>query len=123
MKKILKSYFYWVYPRGSFHYDILVTLILLFIFVSPHLWDFGDQPSRAAGPPHPIQVMGDGGHGVIVSVRAIDVHIPQGASDFEVRKALRKAIEPVTGDAVSVERWQTAIDQDGHLVWRIWAHR
>jgi len=33
--KILRSYFYWTYPRGSFHYDVLVTLILLFIFVTP----------------------------------------------------------------------------------------
>ncbi|HUX46003.1 MAG TPA: hypothetical protein VMV57_14740, partial [Terracidiphilus sp.] len=68
MKRILKSYFYWTYKRGSFHYDIMVTLILLFIFLTPRFWDFGDKPSRAAGPAHPIQVVGDGGIGVIVSV-------------------------------------------------------
>ena len=123
MKRILKSYFYWTYKRGSFHYDVMVTLILVFIFVTPHLWDFGDKPSRAAGPQHAIQVIGDGGHGVIVSVQAADVHIPPGATDSEVRKALHKAIEPVTGDAVAVERWDTTTDSQGHLVWRIWAHR
>ena len=31
-KEILMSYFYWTYPRGGFHYDVMVTLILLFIF-------------------------------------------------------------------------------------------
>lgn len=123
MNRIVKSYFYWTYPRGSFHYDVMVTLILLFIFVTPHMWHFGDKPSRAAGPQHPIQVMGDGGHGVIVSVQAADVSIPAGASNHDVRIALRKAIEPVTGDAVAVERWETATDNQGHLVWRIWAHR
>ncbi|MGB6973725.1 MAG: hypothetical protein WBD67_03480 [Terracidiphilus sp.] len=123
MNRILKSYFYWTYKRGSFHYDVMVTLILLFIFLTPHLWDFGDKPSRAAGPAHPIQVVGDGGHGVIVSVQAVDVHIPPGATDGEVRKALRKAIEPVTGDAVAVERWDTTDDSQGRLIWRIWAHR
>ncbi|HEY6489888.1 MAG: hypothetical protein WCC26_04230 [Terracidiphilus sp.] len=123
MNKTLKSYFYWTYPRGHVHYDVMVTLILLFIFVTPHLWNFGDKPSRPAGPLHPIQVVGDGGHGVVVSVRASDVAIPEGATDNEVKKVLRLAIEPVTGDAVSVEHWETATDAQGNLVWRIWAHR
>jgi hypothetical protein len=123
MNKILKSYFYWTYSRGTFHYDVMVTLILLFIFVTPHLWDYGDKPSRASGPAHPIQIVGDGGHGVIVSLQASDVTIPEGASDREVKKALRQAIEPVTSDAVFVERWETAKDAQGNLVWKIWAHR
>ncbi len=46
MNKLLKNYFYWTYPRGNVHYDVMVTLILLFIFVTPHFWDFGDKPSR-----------------------------------------------------------------------------
>ena len=123
MNKILKIYFYWTYPRGCFHYDVMVTLILLFIFVTPHLWNFGDKPSNAAGPPHPIQVTGDGGHGLIVTVAASDVNVPLFATDNEVRKALRVAIEPVTGDAVSVVRWETANDAQGNLDWKIWAHR
>ena len=50
-KQILNSYFYWTYPRGSFHYDVMVTLILLFIFVTPHLWDYGAKPSRRPRAP------------------------------------------------------------------------
>jgi len=123
MHKILKSYFYWTYSRGTFHYDVMVTLILLFIFVTPHLWDYGDKPSRAFGPAHPIQIVGDGGRGVVVSLQASDVTIPEGASDREVKKALRQAIEPVTSDSVYVEHWETAKDAQGNLVWKIWAHR
>jgi hypothetical protein len=123
MNKILKSYFYWTYPRGGVHYDVMVTLILLFIFITPHLWDYGDKPSRAAGLPHPIQVAGDGGRGMIVTVSASDVSVPSAASDFETRRILRKAIEPVTGDAVSVTRWETAQDAQGNTVWKIWARR
>ena len=123
MNKVLKSYFYWTYPRGNFHYDVMVTLILLFIFVTPHLWDYGDRPSRSAGPSHPIQVIGDGGHGLIVTVAASDVVVPPAASDMEMRKVLRKAIEPVTGDAVSVVKWETATDAQGNLAWKIWARR
>src|SRR5271168_4192864 len=103
MKKTLGTYLWWTEERGSFHYDVMVTLILLFIFVTPHLWDYGDKPSRASGPAHPIQIVGDGGRGVIVSLQASDVTIPEGASDREVKKALRQAIEPVTSDSVFVE--------------------
>jgi hypothetical protein len=123
MNKVLKSYFYWTYPRGNVHYDVMVTLILLFIFVTPQLWDYGDKPAREAGPQHPIQVIGDGGHGIIVTIAASDVDIPAGTPENNVRKLLRKAIEPVTGDAVSVVRWETASDAEGHVDWKIWAHR
>lgn len=122
MNRILKSYFYWTYPRGNFHYDVMVTLILAFIFITPQFWDFGAKPTRGAGPQHPIQVVGNG-RGIIVSLDSGDVTIPEGATVGETRKALRKAIEPVTGDAVSVDRWEIVNDSTGRQVWKIWAHR
>jgi hypothetical protein len=125
IRQILKSYFYWTYPRGCFHYDVMVTLILLFIFVTPQIpgWSFGDKPSPLDGPSHPIQVVGNSGHGFIVTVRASDVNLPASGSDKAVKKALRKAIEPVTGDAVFVEYWETGKDAEGNAVWKVWAHR
>jgi len=125
MSKILKSYFFWTYNRGSFHYDVLVTLILVFIFATPHLWDFGDKPSGLAGPQHPIQVIGNDGHGMIVTVAAADVNLDlhTTASYKVVKKALRKAIEPVTGDAVSVDHWETVTGSEGAPAWKVWAHR
>lgn len=121
--QILKSYFYWEYPRGSFHYDVMVTLILLFIFVAPHLWDFGAKPTPISRLMHPIEVSGYGTHGLVITVVASDVDIPPGASDRQVKDALRKAIEPITGDAVFVERWKTVTDAQGNLDWQVWAHR
>jgi hypothetical protein len=125
VKQVLLSYFYWTYPRGCFHYDVMVTLILIFIFVTPQIpgWNYGDKPSSIAGPLHPIQVVGNDGHGLIVTVQASDADVPSGASDAAVKKALRKAIEPVTGDAVFVEHWETVIDAQGNLAWKVWAHR
>ena len=125
VKKILLSYFYWTYPRGCFHYDVMVTLILLFIFATPHLWNYGDRPSNAAGPPHPIQVIGDGSHGMIVTVAASDVNLDvrTTASKAVIKKALRKAIEPVTGDAVFVDDWKTVTDAQGNVTWEVRAHR
>ena len=124
-QQILKSYFYWTYSRGSFHYDVMVTLILLFIFVTPHIpgWSYGDKPSSETGLARSIQVIGNDGHGLIITVQASDANVPAGASDKVVKQALRKAIEPVTGDAVFVTQWETVTDAEGNLAWKVWAHR
>jgi hypothetical protein len=124
MNRILKSYFYWTYKRGSFHYDVMVTLILLFIFVTPWLWDYGDKPRSTASYTQPVQVVGDGGHGLVVTMQASDVNVPAAASDAEIKKALKKAMEPVLGDSMFVERWQISRDRDGNpQSWKVWAHR
>jgi hypothetical protein len=125
VKQVLLSYFYWTYPRGCFHYDVMVTLILAFIFITPQIpgWSYGDKPTSLVGPLHPIQVIGNDGHGLIVTVQASDANVPPGASDAVVKRALRKAIEPVTGDAVFVEHWETVTDAQGFTAWKVWAHR
>lgn len=121
--QLLHSYFYWTYSRGSIHYDVMVSLILAFIFITPHLWNYGDKPSLPIHVQHPIQVVSNGERGMVVTVADADAQIDKSASDSVVKKALRKAIEPVTGDAVFVERWETVTANDGSLAWKIWAHR
>jgi hypothetical protein len=60
-----------------------------------------------------------------VTVQAEDVSLPVNTRepDAVVKKSLRKAIEPVTGDAVSVDRWETVEDAQGNLFWKVWARR
>ena len=45
--RTIRGYILWSYERGSLHYDIMVTLILLFVFVSPRFINFKDKPSSA----------------------------------------------------------------------------
>ncbi len=126
MKETFKSYFYWTHARGSVQYDVMVTLILAFIFITPQIpgWNYGDKPSNAAGPTGPIEVVANDGHGLILTVLAAHANVPVDAPDSMVREALFKAIEPVTGDAVSVERWELSRDANGNpLAWRVWARR
>jgi hypothetical protein len=124
MNRILKSYFYWTYPRGSFHYDVMVTLILAFIFITPQVWDYGDKPPKTGGPYQPIQVLGDGGKGLIVTLPASEVAVPARISDYTMRRALKRAMQPVTGDAVAIEHWELSRDANGNpLAWKVWAHR
>ncbi|MBI1790849.1 MAG: hypothetical protein HYR60_25250 [Acidobacteria bacterium] len=39
----LKRFIWWEYNRGSWQYDVMVGLILAFIFFTPRAW-FRDQP-------------------------------------------------------------------------------
>jgi hypothetical protein len=121
--QVVKSYFYWTHTRGSVQYDVMVTLILLFIFLTPRIWDYGDRPAQRAGPQHPLLVSWNGARGVVITVQAADVSIPPGATDGQVKRALRAAIEPVTGDDVFVEHWETVTDGNGKLAWKVWAHK
>jgi hypothetical protein len=125
IKQIVLSYFYWTYPRGSFHYDVMVTLILAFIFITPHLWNYGDKPQSIAHLRHPMVVTGMGNDDAVhmtVTLDAADVTAPEGASISEMKRFLREAIEPVTGDAVFVDSWQTTME-NGAKVWKVKAHR
>jgi hypothetical protein len=124
MNRILKSYFYWTYPRGNFHYDVMVTLILLFIFVTPHLWNYGDKPSELDFPRHPMTVTVDGKRGMMITVQAADLNVTPGDPDQAIKRALRVAVEPVAGDSVFIERWELTRDASGNpLAWKVWAHR
>src|SRR3974390_64338 len=114
MNRILKSYFYWTYPRGNFHYDVMVTLILLFIFVTPHMWDYGDKLSVLEFPRHPMSVTSDGKYGLIITVEASDISVTPADAQRAVRKALRVAVEPVAGDSVFVDRWELTRDASGN---------
>lgn len=125
LKQLLKSYFYWTYSRGTVHYDIMVSLILLFIFGTPWLWDYGDKASPAVALRHQIQVTNDGNRGLIITVNAADVPLELNTTESKshVKKILRKAVEPITGDAVFVEYWETFHGPDGSNYWKVWAHR
>jgi hypothetical protein len=123
MKKTLKSYFFWTHPRGSFHYDVMVTLILAFIFITPHLWNYGDKPAMSSRLAGPIDVMGSSDNTLVLTVPAADVTVDPGMDVNAVRKALHRAIEPVTGDAVAVTGWTTVWDASGPVAWRVMAHR
>jgi hypothetical protein len=116
--KILRSYIFWTYERGSFHYDVMVTLILLFLFVSPRFIDFKDRPV----PEIPLQqseVLVKSARSVsgeaefVYEIRVDDL---RGAkTDPEIREAILKVVEPIAG-AVTVESYSPVADTKGHVV-------
>ena len=98
MQKTLKSYFFWTHQRGSFHYDVMVTLILLFIFVTPMpfmrgIINYGDKAPTSGMLVEPITVVGDGQYGLILTVPAQIIQLDPDANIKTVRKALHQAIQ------------------------------
>ena len=53
--RTIRSYILWQHERGTLHYDIMVTLILIFVFFSPRVINFNDKP--IARNPHPTDVV------------------------------------------------------------------
>jgi hypothetical protein len=116
--KLLKSYFFWTYERGSIHYDVMVSLILIFMFLSPRLFDFKDKPVETVAL-HASEVLvkeaGTSGESsrFMYQVRADDM---QGAAtDEERRAAILRVVEPISGE-VTLERYEAVRDAQGHIV-------
>src|SRR5271165_6290695 len=93
MRRILKSYLFWTYQRGSFHYDVMVTLILAFIFLSPRFINFHDHPVARDLASAEVLVRPNGVHGFIYQVNADQVK--QSGDETAALKAL---LEPISGD-------------------------
>ncbi len=126
MLKTLRSYLFWTYERGSFHYDVMVTLILLFIFISPHLINYRDRPVYQL--PSQIMVENNGQGELVYQVKMADVdqslrHVKGSDPNLRTRRALRRLIEPIAGD-VLIEHYEPLEDATGRInAYRVWAHR
>ena len=42
--RTIRSYILWQHERGTLHYDVMVTLILIFIFATPYWINYNDKP-------------------------------------------------------------------------------
>jgi hypothetical protein len=118
MFKMINNYIFWAYERGSFQYDIMVTAILLFMFVSPHFIDFKDKPVETVAL-HASEVLvreagtSGGSSRFIYQVRAEDMG--GAATDSERQAAILRVIEPVSGE-VSLERYEPVRDAQGKVI-------
>ena len=126
MLKLLKSYVFWTYQRGSLHYDVMVTAILVFMFVTPHFIDFKDRPVETVAL-HSSEVLvkeaGRSGESsrFLYQIRSDDMGNTR--SDAQIRQSILRVIEPISGE-VSIERYEEVRDQSGHVVaYNAWVTR
>jgi hypothetical protein len=109
--RTIRGYVLWQYERGTLHYDIMVTLILIFIFLSPRVINFNDKP--ISRNPHPTEVVvtaqPDGHLFFQVSANAVTP-----GDDTSVRDQLLHIIEPISG-AVSIVSYEAVSDRKGKI--------
>ena len=116
--QVIRNYFFWTYERGSFHYDVMVTLILLFMFVSPWLIDFKDRPVETVAL-HSSEVLvkeaGTVGSSsrFVYQIRADEMGGVK--TDAEIKAGIRRAVEPISGE-ITLERYEAVKDAEGHVI-------
>jgi len=109
--RTIRGYILWQYERGTLHYDIMVTLILIFIFVSPRVINFNDKPISRNAHPTEVTVTAQADGHLFFQVAAAEVNP---GDDPAVRDQLLHIIEPISG-AVSIVSYEPVTDHKGHV--------
>jgi hypothetical protein len=116
--KLLKSYVFWTYERGSLHYDIMVTAILIFMFGAPAVINFHDRPVETVAL-HASEVLvkeagrkGDSSR-FVYQVRAEDLGAAK--TDAELKAAILRVVEPISGE-VTVEHYEAVRSASGDII-------
>ena len=116
--RTLKGYIFWTYTRGSFHYDVMVTLILAFIFIGPYFINFKDKPPAIRTQHSSDIVASADGKSFQVDASAVDAQ-----DEGMVRANFQRVLRPIAGP-VTVERVEQVRDNSGHVVaYRGWISR
>jgi hypothetical protein len=118
--RTIRDYILWSYERGTIQYDVMVTLILLFVFLSPYWINFKDKPVEHNPHRTEVVVTPDGGGGFIYKVEASAI---SSKDDEGQRAELLRIIEPISGE-VTITRIEPRKDRTGRvLTYLVWVRR
>jgi hypothetical protein len=108
---MLKRFILWDYKRGSWQYDVMVGVILLFIFLTPRQW-FGDGPRLPQTRGIAMLPAENGGWAFFVDPKQL------GATADNQREAkLAELVQGASSDRrLRVTRVEPVLDSDGELL-------
>src|SRR5579863_2929712 len=116
----IRSYILWQHERGTLHYDIMVTLILIFIFATPYWINYNDKPAPRNMHQSDVVVTPDAQGGLLYEISGSAI---AGGDDGAIRAQLLHVIEPISG-AVSIVRYESVTDEKGKAQsYRVWVKR
>jgi len=107
----IRSYIFWQHERGTLAYDIMVTLILIFVLFSPRVINFNDKPISRDPHPTELTVTTDAEGRLSYQIAASAIHP---GDDASVREQLLRIIEPISG-AVSIVSYEAVADGKGRV--------
>jgi hypothetical protein len=115
--RTIRGYILWSYERGSLHYDVMVTLILLFVFLSPYAINFKDKPIERVPHQTGVVIQPDGKGGFVYQ---IDASALTAKNDAALREEMLSIIEPITG-AASISSFEPVKDGFGKVQsYKVW---
>jgi hypothetical protein len=118
--RAIRDYILWSYERGTIQYDVMVTLILLFVFLSPYWVNFHDKPVERNPHPTGVVVTPDAGGGFVYQIDSAAV---SGKDEPTIRGQLLRIVEPISGE-VSITRYEAVRDRQGRvLTYKVWVHK
>ena len=121
--RTIRDYLFWSYERGTIQYDVMVTIILLFVFLSPRLINFKDKPVEHNPHRTGVAVVPDGQGGLIYQIEAAAVGQAVGNDDSVIRGELLQIIEPISGE-VSITKVESVRDGSGRVLsYKVWVAR
>ncbi len=113
MLGVLKRVILWDYPRASWQYDIMVAVIVAFVFLTPREW-FHDQPRI----PHSHEVAllpSPKGTSVFWLEPALIASIPEDSSDAVLYPKVREILKSKTGREQSLIRVDRVYNSEHEL--------
>jgi hypothetical protein len=117
----IRSYILWQHERGTLHYDIMVTLILIFVFFSPRVINFNDKPVPRSAGASDVVVTPDAQSGGLLYQISAGAITP--GDDQSVRDQFLRIIKPISGE-VSIASYEAVADGKGHVQgYRVWVKR
>jgi hypothetical protein len=118
--RTVRSYILWSYERGTIQYDVMVTLILLFVFFSPLVINFKDKPAEHNPQRTGVLVVPDEQGALIYQVEGSAV---TGTDNATVQSQLLHVIEPISGE-VSITKVEPVRDRFGRILrYKVWVER
>ena len=108
---MLKRFILWDFARQTWQYDVMVGIILAFIFLTPRDW-FRDQP-RIATASSIVMLPNEGGSTPFLVLPGVLA----GVADNQRERRLTEAIESSTGNRrLRVVRVEPILDSEGELL-------
>jgi hypothetical protein len=99
----------------------MVTLILIFLFVSPRLINFRDRPQETLTSTRDILVRGNGPNGLLYQIGADQLR--DTSNEDRLKAEFLQRIQAISGN-VHIDRYQEQKDASGRVTqYRVWAHR
>lgn len=118
--RTIRGYILWSYERGTIQYNVMVTLILAFVFLTPYWINYKDKPIDRNPHPTGVMVLPEPGGGFIYQIEGSAV---AGGDNDAVHDQLLRIIEPIAGE-VTIGKFEVVRDRSGRIqLYKVWVQR